>query len=528
MYDLIIRNGDVYDGYGDAPVRLDVGIKGDRITTMGKIEDESAELVIDAAGLTVCPGFIDIHSHADLAVLDEPSSSAKILQGVTTEVVGNCGMSASPASAQHIKQMRDYISPTLGRLTEDTVWTSVGDYFRSLELKGVAVNIAPYIGHGTLRIAAMGFSDAKASEQDMSKMKDLLEEGLAAGARGISFGLIYAPGCFADHAEIRELVRTAASHGKMSNFHMRNESNLLLESVQQVIGYAEDTGAHVHISHLKASGQKNWWQMERVLELVEEANGKGLWVTCDQYPYTAGSTTITALMPQWALEGGVEKLLQRLSSPSERRKIADSYEHGIEGWDSIVRENGYPNIVVNSVEDPELRKFEGKSITAISSEEGKDEFTALLDFIVMCRGNASIVVIQQSEENVELQMRSEYVVIGSDGLHVGRLPHPRLYGTFPRVLGRYVRDRKVISLAEAICKMTSNTARILGIHDRGLLEPGKHADIVIFDPATVADKASYENPRVAPCGIESVIVNGKPAVGRGQLTGVRNGRCLRS
>ena len=527
MYDLVIRGGEICDGTGKVPFVADIGIINSRIVDIGQIDPALARECLDATEATVSPGFIDFHSHADMAILNYPECHSKIMQGVTTEVIGNCGFSASPVNNERLNLLEKYISPMLGTPRCPWTWSTFNEYLSLLESNKHSPNVAAFVGHGTLRIFAMGFSSNAPSSDEMKKMISALEDSLAAGAIGMSIGLIYAPACYADRTEIEELFRVVARFNKLVAVHMRNESDMLIDSVKEMISIAEATGTRLHISHLKASGSANWGKTLQVLELMDDARARGISITCDQYPYTAGSTTINTLLPQWVLEGGVLNMTTRLRQKQVRDKIKHDYEVGISGWDCLVRANGWENIMVSWVGKDSVQHFTGKTLSQIAVELGKDPADALFDLIVEVEGNASIIVFQQSEDDIKRVMQSGYSVIGSDGLYYGIKPHPRLYGTFARVLGRYVRELKVINLQEAIRKMTSLPANIAGLPMRGYIKKGYYADIVVFLPEQIQDLATYTEPSLYPCGIKYVLVNGIPVAVEGAHTGIRPGKVIK-
>lgn len=525
MYDLVIKDGLIYDGLGNEPIKTDLGVSKGKICRIGSIDEGQAYKVISASGDVVCPGFIDFHSHADFALLNEPESYAKIQQGVTTEVIGNCGFSPAPSAEATMDLLRTYLLPTLGK-TAVWNWSTFAEYLAALSAAKPAVNFAALVGHGALRIYAMGFDRRKPDARQMGLMKEALTASLEAGAVGFSTGLIYVPACYSDLEELEEFCRILARYNRIFAIHMRNESDMLFASVKECIGLARKIGVHLHISHLKSSGEANWNQVEPVLELIESARNEGLNVTCDQYPYIAGSTTINVLFPQWVVEGGIMTMLERLKSREIRERIKQDYQNGIPEWDSLVRCNGWDNIVLNFIGDEKYKKFEGLTMSEVAAQIGKEPVEALCDLVIAIKGEASIVVYQQSEENVIKAMQHEYVAIGSDGLHSGVKPHPRLYGTFPRVLSRYVRELKVISLAEAIRKMTSLPAQLIGEPHLGRVQEGCNADLTVFNPDLIEDTATFNDPAQAPKGIRAVVVNGVPVLLDGEHTLARPGRLV--
>ena len=525
MFDLVIKEGLIYDGLGNEPIKTDIGISGDRICQIGSIEDSHAREVLNVSGDVVSPGFIDFHSHADFALINQPESFAKVLQGVTTEVIGNCGFSPAPSSPATLNLLQKYLLPTLGK-TESWNWSTFSEYLGALSAARPSVNFATFVGHGALRIYAMGFSSNKPDSHQMSLMKEALIASLDAGVVGLSTGLIYVPACYSGQEELEEFCRILARYNRIFAIHMRNESDMLLESVKENIELARKTGVHLHISHLKASGSANWNQIDLVLELIESARNEGIKVTCDQYPYTAGSTTINVLFPQWVVEGGIVAMLDRLKDKGIRERIKQDFSTGIPEWDCLVRANGWDNIMLNYVGSESCKGFEGLTLKDVAKKLGKDPAEALFDLVIEIQGEASIVVFQQSEENVIKAMKKDYVVVGSDGLHSGVKPHPRLFGTFPRVLSRYVRELKSISLSKAIMKMTSLSADIIGQPLLGRIKEGCYADLTIFNPELIEDTACFEDSARHPKGIQAVIVNGVPVVTNGKHTLARTGRAV--
>ncbi len=519
-FDLIIEGGAILDGSGNPWFRADVGIVDDHIEAIGHLDGVKAEYRIDAGGLMVAPGFIDMHSHSDFTLLVDPKAESKIRQGVTTEVVGNCGSSAAPQN----EEVRSYREKFMrSRLGEDFQfdWATMAEYMAKLEAQGIALNVAPLVGHGTIRQNVMGFEDRAPTPGELEEMKRLTAEAMEAGAWGLSTGLIYPPGCYAKTEEIIELAKVVARYGGIYASHIRGEGDTLLDAVREAIEIGEKAGLPVEISHFKASGKHNWGKTRESLRLVEEARRRGIDVTIDQYPYTASSTGLSAYLPNWVHVGGADAMLERLRNPEDRRRIRE--EVGDRDWSIIM--------VVVSQRHPE---YEGLRVTEIAEKMGKEPVEAVMDLLLEDEGQTWVVAFGMSEEDVQRVMRSPYMMVGSDGraisphgvLGKGK-PHPRYYGTFPRILGRYVREFGVITLEEAVRKMTSAPARRLGLWDRGLIRPGFKADIVIFNPETVIDKATFMEPHQYPEGIEYVIVNGTVVIDEGEHTGALPGRVLR-
>ncbi len=530
MYDVVIKNGLIINGCGNPWFRADIAVKDGRIAVIGEIPASKGDVVIDATGKIVCPGFIDMHSHSDLFLLINPRAESKIRQGVTTEVIGNCGGSISPIKPDKIPIFKRRI----GVLAEEVAWDwrTFDEYASKLESQGIAVNVAPLIGHGTLRINVMGFEARAPTRDELDEMKALLEESMKAGAFGLSTGLIYTPGCYAETDEIIELAKVAAKYGGIYSTHMRSESDRLLEAIWEAIRIGREANIPVEISHMKAAGRRNWGKIIGALKLIEEARMNGIDVTCDFYPYTAGSTGLAACLPPWVHEGGLEEMLKRIQDPAIRSKIREDMERGTVGWENLAGLAGWENVVVVYCE--RNKQFEGKSIAEIARERNVDPLDAALDLLIDEEGVVGIVLHMMHEDDMKLVMRSPYSMVGTDGssyapygpLARGK-PHPRNYGTFPRILGKYVREERVLTIQDAIRKMTSLPAQKLGLYNRGVIAPGYWADIVVFDAMKVIDTATFTDPHKYPIGIEYVLVNGVVVIDKGEHTGKLPGKVLR-
>ncbi|MFQ6052760.1 MAG: amidohydrolase family protein [Candidatus Bathyarchaeia archaeon] len=519
MFDLIIKGGRVVDGAGNQWYRSDVAVAGGRIAAIGKLGSD-AERVIDAAGLVVAPGFIDTHSHSDLMLMAEPEARQKIMQGVTTEVVGQDGLGEAPLRDDVVDDWRRYLSGLNGDPDIEWSWRSFAGYLERLEAARPATNVASLVGHGNLRLLAMGMENRRPTSRELGEMKGLLAEAMGQGAFGLSTGLIYPPCVYADAGELMELCRVGASFGGIFVVHMRDEGDRLLESIDEVAAVGREAGVSVHISHFKVSGDGNWGRAAEAVERVERARREGVEVTVDQYPYTAGSTFLSSLLPAWTHEGGTARMLERLRDEATRgRIVADMMASG------RVRGTGWSRILVTSVKTEGNKGFEGRSVEEIAEARGQTPVDAVLDIILEEENAATMVSFSMSEEDVRTIMRSPFQMVCTDGIVLGR-PHPRAYGSFPRVLGRYVRDG-VLRLEEAVRKMTSLPAQTFGLRRRGLLRPGMWADIAIFDPDSILDRATYKDPIRFPAGVEYVIVNGEVTVEGGEHTGTRAGRVLR-
>src|ERR687893_1922898 len=464
--------GRLVDGTGNPWYFGGVGIKDGKIVEVGRVKGSGLE-TIDAGGRVVSPGFIDGHCHSDLMVLDDPGSEIKLQQGVTTEVVGNCGMTPAPSAPRNLDLLRTYVEPVLGNTGREWRWETVEQYFDALTEAGPSENVATYGGHGTLRIAVMGFENRPASGEELDRMKGLLEEALQAGAIGLSLGLMYAPGSYTSREELAELCSVLTKCEGLLAAHIRGEGNSLIPSIEEVIWIAERSGVPLQISHLKAAGRSNWGSVAEAMELIEEARSRGLDVTCDVYPYTAGSTSLTTLLPPWALEGGVSQALERLEDSASREKIKGELREEQDDWDNLVASTGWDSVYISSLSRDEDANLAGKNILEVSESRETDPEDCMMDLLLEQDGRASIVFFHMAGSDVEQVIGWGRSLIASDSLHdQAEKPHPRLYGTFPHILARYVREKKLLTLEEAIRKMTSFPARRFRLGKRGLIAPG--------------------------------------------------------
>jgi N-acyl-D-amino-acid deacylase len=521
MIDTLILGGDVYDGLGGPPARADLAVTGDRVTAIGDLRHEHAGVTVDAGGCAVTPGFIDIHTHSDFALLLNRAMKSTLAQGVTTEVMGNCGLSIGliqhdPRFAQELRWAER------GGLTVD--WTSLGEYFARVEDGGIAANVLSLAGHGSIRKRVMGFSEAAPNDAEMSAMLTLLEGALLDGAVGFSTGLEYVPGRYADIPEQAALARLAAEAGGFYATHMRNEGDNVVESVEEAIEVARRAGAPLQISHHKSEGRKNWGKVVVTLGLMRAARNAGMDLLTDQYPYDAYMTGLPIiLLPNWASDGSNADVAARLNDPALRARIESEIAEDHCDWDSL--------LVGIARKNPQ---YEGLSIRALGVATGKPPITAALDLIAAEEGMVSGIHRAMCDEDIDMVLREPITMIGSDGvaqevsgpLADGKT-HPRSFGTFPRVLSRYVRERGVLTLSEAIRRMTSLPAQRIGLSDRGRLAAGMIADITVFDPSAVADTATYDDPRHYPAGIRHVLVNGRFALKDGAHTEALTGRVIR-
>ncbi len=529
MFDLIVGDVRIVDGSGGPWFHGWIGIRDGRIARVGHGSPPRATRTLDGRGLVACPGFIDIHGHSDLALLVNPTADSKVLQGVTTEVIGNCGYSPAPVTEVSLPELR----AAAGRLGDevDWSWRSFGDYLE--RLGGTSLNVVPLVGHGAVRLAILGADDRAPAPEELAEMERLVEEAMAAGAFGLSSGLIYPPGCFAGTEELIALARAAGRWGGLYATHIRGEGDTLVAAVAEAIRIGEEAGVRVEIAHHKAVGEKNWGKVRETLAMMEEARRRGVDVACDVYPYAASSTTLTACFPPWAHRGGLRSLLERLRDPGAREEIRRSiFEDG--GWENFLRQGNWSRIRVSGVKSEKNRELVGRDLEEIARIRGKDPFDALCNLVLEEEGDVSMVVFEMDPGDVAFVLAHRLSCVGSDGvclaprgiLGEGK-PHPRSYGTFPRVLGEYVREEGLLPLEEAVRKMTSHPARRLGLQDRGLIAPGFAADLVILDPERIGDRATFAEPHRFPAGIEWVLVNGEVVVERGEHTGTTPGRLLR-
>ncbi|MEO6119452.1 MAG: D-aminoacylase [Terriglobales bacterium] len=533
-FDVVIRNARIVDGSGNPWFKGDVAIKKDKIARVGRF-DGRGKREIDAAGRLVVPGFIDMHSHSDISILREGEAQGKIRQGVTTEILGESGSAAPrcprpdpPASATTptpTTTPTPATPPDPNPLKLD--WTDFKGYFKRLKKDKISVNVASFVGMGDVRSCAMGDDDRPPAPEELEKMRAIVDQAMRDGAMGLSAGLIYEPNSFAKTEEIIELAKVAARYGGMYSVHMRSEGLNITEAIAETIRIGEEAKLRVHIMHFKVSGKNSWGKIGDAIAQINAARARNVEVTADQYPYIASSTGLTARLPDWAADGGTRKLLERLRDPAQRERIR------VATAESMARSgNDWKSAIVARMRTDANKKWEGKSIADVAIALNKPEFDTVADLLIEEGGSIGMVYFAMNEDDVRLAMQQPWVSVGSDGsalnadpnsrLSSGK-PHPRSYGTFPRVLGRYVREQKVITLENAIRKMTSLAAQQMGIQDRGLLRPEMKADVVILDENKVIDKATFENPHQYGEGIDVVIVNGKVVLENGQHTGERPG-----
>jgi N-acyl-D-amino-acid deacylase len=522
--DLLIKGGTVYDGSLSSPSVKDIAVAGDVITAMGEFNANEASAVIDAAGLAVAPGFIDTHAHSDFTILADPRAEGKVSQGVTTEINGNCGMSAAPLFNKAFERRQGDLKD-LGIREQ---WNTFSEYYALLDKKGIALNLASLAGHGNIRGSVMGYDDRMPAEKDFSEMSALLRAAIAEGAIGFSTGLIYPPGVYSKTEELIGLANILKDEGLVYASHMRSEGELLVEAVQEVIRIGREADIKVHISHIKTAGEKNWHKADIVIELIEEARSSGVRLTCDRYPYIASSTDLDALLPAWTYEGGNDQEMKRLTDPVDRERIRQEIR-------AQTGKNDYWKTVIISAVDSERNSWmEGMTVSDISVSLGLSEIDAFFRILIEEKLRVGAIFLSMSEENLIKFLCLPYCMIGSDSsarsfdgpTRKGK-PHPRGFGTFPRFLGRYAGDNGLMGLSEAIYKSTSLPAMTFGLKNRGGLRVGMYADVVIFDTKTIMDRATFDDPFQRSSGIEHVLVNGVPVIRRGVFAGNFPGRILR-
>jgi N-acyl-D-amino-acid deacylase len=525
-WDLLLANGRVVDGTGSPWFRADVAVRGDRIAAVAAELPPRARAVVDVTGRVVAPGFIDMHSHNDLLHMVWPTCDPKIRQGITTEVVGQDGCGPAPVRPEFVAQRRENLAPLDGDPDLDWDWPTFAAYLEALVRRPGATNVAALATHGAVRSWVMGHEARPARPDEIAAMRPLVAEAMEAGAVGLSTGLIYNPCRYAETAELEALYAEAAARGGILVAHVRNEAEGLPAALEEMAALHRATGVPLHISHLKLIGRKNWHLVDEVLGFFEGARAAGIDITFDQYPYTAGSTLLSVVLPPWARDGGVAATLERLRDPAARERMRRDIAQGIAGWENIAGLCGWEGIMIAGVASAANSALEGETVDSIARGRRADPFEVVADLLLQERMQICMVDFYGCEENVRAFAAHRLQTVGTDGVVAGR-PHPRLWGTFPRILGRFVHEEAIEPLEEAVRKMTSAAANRLGLSDRGLVRPGMAADLVVFDPETVTERATYAEPELAPAGIEWVFVNGVAVVEKGAVTGATPGRVLR-
>ncbi|MGA3243978.1 MAG: D-aminoacylase [Bacteroidota bacterium] len=523
-YDIIIQNARIIDGTGNPWYQSDIGIYRDKITAIGKLDPRLAKRVIDAAGKVVAPGFIDMLGQSETAILVDNRAMSKISQGVTTEINGE-GESAAPVNEKILKELK----PSLDKYNLTVDWTDFNGYFARVEKNKTAINLASYVGAAQVREYVIGFENREPTAAEMDQMRQLVREAMRQGAVGVSTALEYTPAMYAKTPELIELAKAAAEFGGIYASHIRNEQEKIVEAVLEAADIGRAAKIPVEIWHLKTAEKPNWGKMSEIVRMIQQHRNQGLDMTADVYPYIAFGNSLSAPLPGWVQEGGTDKLLERLKDPIVRKQVRKELEAT-----EKARGMDFQLMMISYVSNPALKQWEGKRLTEIASAWKKDPIETLFDFVLADSARTSRVVWAMTEEDLRMAMGQPWVSFCDDAsaraldgpLFEGR-PHPRAYGSFPRILAMYVRESKILTLEDAIRKMTSLAAQRVGIKDRGILKQGFYADLVMFDPETITDKATFENPHQYSEGMSLVVVNGKPVWENGKFTGNLPGRVLR-
>ena len=530
QYDLIIRNGHIIDGTGSPWYTGDVGIRAGRIAAVGALVDATAAKTIDAAGMVVAPGFIDMLGQSDLSILVNPQLPSKIFQGITTEITGEGG-SAAPLNDSIIAAAR--VAYNHYRIRPD--WRTLGEYFARLERQGIGINVADYVGATQVRRMVLGDVDRAPTAPELGKMRELVRQAMRDGAVGVSTSLQYPPAPYAKTDELIALAAEAARYGGVYATHMRSESDDIIAALGEAIRIGREARIPVEIWHLKVAGKKNWGRMPEVVAMIESARGSGVDIAADTYAYTAWFNSLSAMVPDWAHDGGTAKLLERLRDPAARRRIRKDMETpGSWQNNAWLEISGPEAILIGAVQNPALLGLQGKTLAQIAKEKKADPIDALLDLLIEDQGYTSVAVFGMAEKDVVLALKQPWVSINNDsqgtapdGILGQEHPHPRAYGTFPRILRKYVREEKALTLEDAIRKFSSLPAQRMRLGDRGVLKVGAWADVVVFDPAQVRDRATFDQPNQLSEGMRWVLVNGVPVIAEGKATGVLPGKVLR-
>ena len=528
-FDVLIQNGMVYDGTGRAPKRVDIAIKGDRIVAIGNLRRAHAQNVVDANGLAVAPGFINMLSWSTETLIADGRSQGEIRQGVTTQIMGE-GWSMGPLNERLKKQ----VVAEQDDIKYDIEWTTLAEYLKYLEKRGVSQNVASFVGATTIRQYVLGDADVQPTPAQLQEMRELVRQAMEEGALGVGSSLIYAPAFYARTEELIELCKVAARYKGKYISHLRSEGNEWVQAVEELIRISREAGLPAEIYHIKAAGRQNWDKVDRVIGIINSARRAGLKITADMYMYTAGSTGLNASLPPWTMDGGYEALYKRLEDPALRQKIAAEVRTPSDKWENLYLAAGSPDrVLLVGFKSEKLKPLTGKTLAEVAKMRGKDPIETIMDLIVEDRSRVGTVYFLMAEENLKKELRQPWVSLGSDGglmapegVFLKSSTHPRAYGNFARLLGKYVREEKVISLTEAVRRLTGLPATNLGLDSRGFLKTGMFADVVVFDPATIADRATFENPHQYSVGVKHVFVNGVQVLKDGEHTGAKPGRAL--
>lgn len=527
-YDLIIRGGTIYDGSGKAPVVGDVAIRDDRIVAVGKVRG-TAKSEVPAKGMAVAPGFINMLSWATESLIADPKSQSDIRQGVTLEVMGE-GWSMGPMNAT----MKTLEAGRQGDIRFPIEWTSLGDYLGYLEKRGISTNVASFVGAATVRVHELGEGDVDPTPEQLARMRALVKQAMNEGAMGVGSSIIYAPGSYAETGELVALTSEAAKCGGMYISHMRSEGDRIGEAVDELIEISRRSGAPAEIYHLKMAGRSNWGKLDTIVKKIEDARAEGLRITTDMYTYTAGATGLDAAMPTWVQAGGIEEWIKRLKDPAIRARVAAEMKQPGSDWENLYYGAGADKMILSGFKNDALKPLTGKTLAEVAAMRGKSPEETAMDLVVEDGSRVGTVYFLMSEDNVRKQIRLPWMSFGSDaasqapeGVFLKSGAHPRTYGNFARLLGRYVRDEKLIPLEQAVYRLTTLPATNLGIKDRGALKPGYHADVVVFDPATIGDRSTFEKPHQYSVGMRDVFVNGVAVLRNGEHSGATPGRAVR-
>lgn len=527
-FDVIIKGGTVYDGSGRRPIKADVGIRAARIAAVGNLSRATAPTIIDATGLAVAPGFINMLAHSEASLIVDPRSLSEIKQGVTTQIFGEFSM--GPLNERMKRRLREQ----QGDVKFEIEWTTLAEYLNYLERRGIPQNVASFIGAATIREYVIGLEDKPPTPAELDQMRELVRREMEAGALGITTALIYPPAFFAKTEELIELCKVAAKYQGKYTTHMRSEGNQLIEAVEETIRISREAGLPAEIYHLKASGQPNWSKMDQVIRMIEKARRQGVKITADMYTYPAGGTGLDASMPPWVFDGGRDAGYARLQDPETRKKIADAIRTPTNEWENLYLLAGSPDrLVLAGFRTEKLKPLTGKTLAEAARLRGEDPVDTIMNLVLEDRSRVGTIYFLMSEENIRKQIRQPWVSFGSDAASVApegnvlkSTAHPRAYGNFARLLGKYVREEKVISLAEAVRRLSGLPATNLGLDRRGFLKPGMFADVVVFDPQTIADRATFENPHQLAVGVKDVFVNGVQVLKDGEHTGAKPGKAV--
>jgi N-acyl-D-aspartate/D-glutamate deacylase len=528
-FDVIIKGGAVYDATGGEAQRVDLAIKGDRIAGIGDFKDASAKTIVNASGLAVAPGFINMLSWSTESLIQDGRSQSEIRQGVTTEIMGE-GESMGPVN----DRVREFMLKQQADIKYDIKWNMLTEYLQFLEKRGISCNVASFIGATTIRQCVIGFDDRAPTPQELDQMRELVRKEMEAGALGIGTSLIYPPAFYAKTDELIELCKVAAKYKGKYISHMRSEGNQLLQALDELIRISREANIPAEVYHIKAAGQKNWGKIDNLLSRIESAQKEGLNIRANMYTYTAGGTGLDACFPPWTEDGGYPALFKRLRDPATREKIKAEVKIDSDKWENLYLSAGSPDrIILVGFKSEKLKPLTGKSLAEVAKMPGKDPIDTAMDLVAEDESRIGAVYFMMSEENVKKEIAKPWISFGSDeasqapeGVFLKSNPHPRAYGNFARVLGKYVRDEKVITLPEAIRRLSALPATNLGLDHRGFLKEGMFADVVVFDPATIADHATFEKPHQYATGVKHVFVNGVQVIKDGEHTGAKPGRAL--